>query len=93
MKAKYILYNPLWKDLRCVEKTLDEKPATWQRFEDEVGGKQKILDMEIKEYREAKEKADDGKLSVKEKYKTLKHVAAAAVQAMYALREENHGRV
>lgn len=93
MKAKYILYNPLWKDLRCVEKTLDEKPATWQRFEDEVGGKQKILDMEIKEYREAKEKADDGKLSVKEKYKALKHVAAAAVQAMYALREENYGRV
>lgn len=76
-----------------MEKTLNDKPATWERYEDEVGGKQKILDMEIKEYREAKEKAEEGKLGVKEKYKALKHVAAAAVQAMYALREESHGRV
>ena len=93
MRVRYVLYNPLWKDLRCVEKTLNDKPATWERYEDEVGGKQKILDMEIKEYREAKEKAEEGKLGVKEKYKALKHVAAAAVQAMYALREESHGRV
>lgn len=76
-----------------MEKTLEDKPATWERYEDEVGGKQKILDMEIKEYREAKEKEEEGKLGVKEKYKALKHVAAAAVQAMYALREESHDRV
>lgn len=35
---KYILYNPHWKDYRRVEKTLDEKPATWERYEHEEGG-------------------------------------------------------
>lgn len=90
---KYFLYNPLWKDIRRIEKTLDEKPATWERYEHEEGGKQKILDMEIKEYKEAKERAGDGKLGKKEAYKAAQHVAAAALQLMFSIRGENHDRV
>lgn len=62
---KYILYNPHWKDYRRVEKTLDEKPATWERYEHEEGGKEKILDMEIREYKQAKERREEGKLGKK----------------------------
>lgn len=91
--TKFYLYNPLWKDIRRVEKTLDEKPATWERYEHEVGGKEKILDMEIKEYKQAKERAEDGKLGKKEEYKAIKHIAAAALQLMYSIRGEYHDRV
>ena len=60
-----------------MEKTLDEKPATWERYEHEEGGKEKILDMEIREYKQAKERREEGKLGKKEAYKAAKHVAAA----------------
>ncbi len=90
---KYILYNPHWKDYRRVEKTLDEKPATWERYEHEEGGKEKILDMEIKEYKQAKERQEEGKLGRKEAYKAAKHVAAAAIQLMCSIRGENDDKV
>lgn len=76
-----------------MEKTLDEKPATWERYEHEEGGKEKILDMEIREYKQAKERWEEGKLGKKEAYKAAKHVAAAAIQLMCSIRGENDDRV
>ena len=93
MRKYVIKYNPMREDICRVEKTLEDKPATWELYEHEEGGKQKILDMEIKEYKEAKERAEDGKLGKKEAYKAAQHVAAAALQLMFSIRGENHDRV
>ncbi len=86
MGKKYILYNPMWKDIRRIEKVLAEKPETWEKYENKEGGKEKILEMEMKEFKEAKEKADDSEIGKKEYYKAAKHVAAAALCLMYDIR-------
>lgn len=89
----FILYNPRWKDLRRVEKTLEEKPATWEKYEHEEGGKCKIFEMEIREFKEAKEKKEEGSIGKKEFYKAVKHVVAAGLDLMYSLRGEHEGRI
>lgn len=83
---KYIAYNPLWKDLKRIEKTLDEKPATWEKYEHLEKGKLKILNMEIKEFKELSEKVEDLSVGAKEFYKSAKHIAAAALQLMAHIR-------
>lgn len=90
---RYILYNPRWKDIRRVEKTLEEKPATWEKYEHEEDGKCKIFEMEIKEFREAKEKKEEKSIGKKEFYKAVKHVVAAGLDLMYSLRGEHEGKL
>lgn len=90
---RFILYNPYWKDLRRVEKTLEEKPATWEKYEHQEGGKCKIFEMEIKEFKEAKEKKEEGSIGKKEFYKAVKHVVASGLDLMYSLRGEHEGKL
>lgn len=82
---KYIIYSPLYKDLKRVEKTLEEKPAKWEKYESQKDGKLKILQMEVKELCELCEEGG-GSIGAKEYYKAVKHVAAAAVQLMEHIR-------
>lgn len=75
---RYFSYNPYWKDFKRVEKVLSEKPETWDKYEHIEGGKKKILEMEIAEYREL----EDKKSTSKERYKALKHIASSAILLM-----------
>lgn len=81
---RYIIYSPVYKDLKRVEKTLEEKPAKWEKYESQKDGKLKILKMEIKEFCALCE--DSESVGAKEYYKAAKHVAAAAVQLMEHIR-------
>ncbi len=45
MRKYLIKYNPMREDICRVEKTLEDKPATWELYEHEEGGKQKILEI------------------------------------------------
>lgn len=79
---KYFSYNPFWKDFKRVEKTIEDHPETWDKYEHMRDGNQKILDMEISEYREL----EDKNATSKERYKAAKHIAAAAILMMANVR-------
>lgn len=83
---RYIVYSPYSKDIKRVEKTIEEKPATWEEYEHLKDGKLKILKMEMKEFKELLDKEEDKTIGAKEYYKAAKHVAAAAIQLMEHIR-------
>lgn len=81
---RFIVYNPYMKYLKKIEKALDKKPATWEKYAHKENGKDEILSMEIREYKELGENA-----SVKEKCKALKHIAVASILLMESLGDKD----
>ena len=74
-------------------KDAGRQPATWEKYEHLEEGRLKILEMEIKEFKELREKVDDKTVGAKEYYKAAKHIAAAAILLMEQIRGGGNGKL